>query len=211
MQRFQLLASPWWVNLLILVPFVALLLWRRGLRLAGAQLLYSAVFAIAFGVVEGAVVVYLRAAGGLLASAQTLTEAAASPQDLDSQLRAAAQMPQSLMTIEPIREAATIFMLVAVALLIGRSLRDRWAAFLWVFALWDITYYVTLHAAIGWPSSLTSPDVLFLIPVPWIAQIWYPVLVSALTVAAVLLARRRGHPSTSPDVRQVEGTVASVR
>jgi hypothetical protein len=95
--------------------------------------------------------------------------------------------------------------------LIGRTLRDRLAAFLWVFALWDITYYVTLHAAIGWPSSLTSPDVLFLVPVPWIAQIWYPVLVSALTVAAVLLARRGGCPSASSDVRQAEGTVASVR
>lgn len=191
MQRFQLLASPWWVNLLILVPFIALLVWRRGgLRLSSVQLLYSALFAIAFGVVEGAVVVYLRAAGGLLGSSQALTDAAASPQDLDSQLRAVGQMPQSLMAIEPIREAATILMMVAVALLIGRTLRDRWAAFLWVFALWDITYYLTLNVAIGWPSSLTTPDVLFLIPVPWIAQVWYPVLVSALTVAAVLLARR---------------------
>lgn len=191
MQRFQLLASPWWVNLLILIPFTAFFLWRRWeLRLSGAQLLYSAVFAIAFGVAEGVVVVYLRAAGGLLGSSQALTEAAASPMDLDSQLRTVAQMPRSLMAIEPIREAATIFMLVAVALLMGRTLRDRWAAFLWVFALWDITYYLTLHIAIGWPSSLTSPDVLFLIPVPWIAQVWYPVLVSGLTMGAVLLARQ---------------------
>lgn len=190
MQRFQLLASPWWVNLLIVIPFAAFVIWRRrGLYLGATQLLCSAIFAVSFGVVEGAVVVYLRAAGGLLASSQNLADAAISPQDLDSQLRAVAQMPQSLMAIEPIREAATIFMLVAVALLIGRTLRDRWAAFLWVFAFWDLTYYATLKLTTGWPPFWTSPDVLFLIPVPWISQIWYPVLISILTILAVLLAR----------------------
>ncbi|HZU42577.1 MAG TPA: hypothetical protein VE994_07900, partial [Terriglobales bacterium] len=34
--------------------------------------------------------------------------------------------------------------------------------------------------------SLTDLDVLFLIPVPWLAQVWFPVLVSGLTALAVL-------------------------
>lgn len=192
MQRFQLLASPWWVNLLILVPFFSYFGWReKGLLFSYWQLFYAAVFAVAFGFVEAAVVVYLRAAGGVLpAYSGTLADAASRTPDLDSQLRAAAQMPQSLMGIEPLREAATILMLAAVALLVGRTRRERWAAFLWVFALWDIVYYAGLRATVRWPESLTSSDVLFLVPVPWIAQVWYPVLVSALALVAVLLARR---------------------
>jgi len=30
-------------------------------------------------------------------------------------------------------------------------------------------------------------DVLFLIPVPWIAQVWFPLAVSSLTVIAIAL------------------------
>jgi hypothetical protein len=189
MSPFQLLASPWWVNLLILVPFLSYLAWRKdGLLLTHGQLAYAAIFGIAFGFVEAAVVVYLRAAGGLLPGYQG--DLASFPANLDAQLRLVSQMPHSLMAVEPLREAATIFMLAAVALLVGHTRRERWAAFLWVFAFWDITYYVGLRTIIGWPESPTSSDVLFLVPVPWVAQVWYPVLVSALSLAAVLLARR---------------------
>jgi len=193
MQGFQVLATPWWVNLLIFVPLLSYFAWRKkGLLLSRFQLFYAAVFGIAFGFVEAVVVLYLRAAGGLLPGfSATLSQAASSSPDLDSQLRLAAQMPHSLMAIEPLREAATIIMLAAVAVLIGRTRRERWAAFLWVFALWDIMYYVGLRLTIGWPESLTTNDVLFLVPVAWISQVWYPVLVSTLTLVAVLLARRR--------------------
>jgi hypothetical protein len=192
MQRFQLLASPWWVNALVLVPFLSFAIWRRkGLLLTKWQLLYAAIFGIAFGFVEAAVVVYLRAAGGLLPGYQgMLSDVAAHPSDLDAQLRLAAQMPHSLMSIEPLREAATILMLTSVALLVGRSGRERWAAFLWVFAWWDVTYYAGLWATVRWPQGLTSADVLFLIPVPWVSQVWYPILVSGLALIAVALARR---------------------
>lgn len=197
MQRFELLASPWWVNVLIVVPFLAWFFWRRrGLSITWLQLLYSGIFGIAFGFVEAAVVVYLRAAGGLLPGyTGELAGVAQNAPDLEAQLRLAAQMPHSLMTVEPLREGATILMLVSVALLMGRTPRDRWAAFLWTFALWDIMYYVGLWATIGWPSSLTNPDVLFLVPVPWISQVWYPVLVSTLCLAAVLVARKT-NPAT---------------
>ena len=62
--------------------------------------------------------------------------------------------------------------------------------FLWTFAVWDVVYYVGLWATVRWPSSLTTPDVLFLIPVPWLSQVWFPLFVSALALGAVLLARR---------------------
>jgi len=81
-----------------------------------------------------------------------------------------------------------MIMLVSVALLAASSTSARWAAFLWIFALWDIAYYAGLWATVRWPSSLTDLDVLFLIPVPWVAQVWFPLLVSALTVLAIALS-----------------------
>lgn len=71
--------------------------------------------------------------------------------------------------------------------------------FLYVFALWDLSYYAGLRATIGWPPSLLTDDVLFLIPGPWISQVLYPVLVSGLTALAVLGARRlRSDASLAP-------------
>jgi hypothetical protein len=61
-------------------------------------------------------------------------------------------------------------------------------AFLWLFAWWDLSYYAGLWATVRWPASLTDLDVLFLIPVPWVAQIWFPLLVSLLTLLAIALS-----------------------
>ena len=192
METFRLLASPWWVNLLVLVPPLVFFLWHRdGIELSRRQLVLAAFFALAFGVVEGAVVVYLRAAVGLLPGSRgTLTDLASSRLDPAPQEELLRLAPQSLLTIEMLREAATILVLISVALLAAPRCRERCALFLWVFALWDVAYYVTLRATIGWPASFTTPDVLFLIPVPWSAQVWFPILVSALTAAAVLLTRK---------------------
>jgi hypothetical protein len=46
-----------------------------------------------------------------------------------------------------------------------------------------------LWATVRWPLSLRDPDVLFLIPRPWISPVWYPLLVSGLAILAVLFAR----------------------
>ena len=94
-------------------------------------------------------------------------------------------LPKSFLTVEIVREAATIIMLISVALLTVSAARERWAIFLWAFAVWDVFYYVGLRATVGWPSSLLTPDVLFLIPVPWVSQVWLPILVSALTMVAI--------------------------
>jgi hypothetical protein len=96
-----------------------------------------------------------------------------------------------LRTIEVFREAATMIMLGSVALLAGARARERCGSFLFAFAAWDITYYVGLWATLRWPSSLKDYDVLFLIPVPWVAQVWFPVLVSFLTILAVAVSSRK--------------------
>jgi hypothetical protein len=141
--------------------------------------------------VEAAVVIYLRAVLGMLPGYRgTLSELQHSSQSYE-QAESLSQFPQSLLTIEMYREAATLVMLVSVALLATSKANSRWAVFLWVFAVWDIAYYAGLWATVRWPASFTDLDVLFLIPVPWIAQIWFPLLVSALTVFAIALSSAR--------------------
>ncbi|HKW32228.1 MAG TPA: hypothetical protein VJN92_04440 [Candidatus Acidoferrum sp.] len=188
----QLVAEPWWVNLLVLTPPLGYFFWKRGsgVALAPRQLAASGLFAAAFGLVEAVVVVYLRAATGLLPGYKgTLSDVIRRSGEFYQQSQAINQFPQSLLTLEVLREAATIVMLGSVALLTAARLRSRAAVFLWTFAIWDITYYAVLWATVRWPLSLRDADVLFLIPRPWIAPVWYPLLVSALAILAVLLAR----------------------
>lgn len=180
---FSLFAQPWWVNLLPLVPLLSFYFWRRtGLAIARPTLAVAAAFGVAFGFVEATVVVYLRAAGGLAPGRGGALDYAPALQDI----------PQDLLAIEVLREAATIVMLVSIALLAARRARERWAMFLHTFAIWDLAYYAGLWAIVRWPPSLLTDDILFLIPVPWISDVWYPVLVSSLTVLAVVFASRIG-------------------
>jgi hypothetical protein len=192
MNKFQAWAQPWWVNLLLAVPFLIYLLWRRkGLWLTATQLALTTLFAAAFGFVEAAVVVYLRAAVGLLPGYKgTLADVARMSATFYEQAQFV-ELPQSLLTVELFREAATIVMLIALALLSAKRIRERWAIFLWAFAVWDIAYYAGLWATVRWPASLKDLDVLFLIPVPWLSQVWFPLLVSLLSLFAVALVRDR--------------------
>ena len=61
---------------------------------------------------------------------------------------------------------------------------------MWAFAFWDIFYYVWLYALLRWPSGPTTIDVLFLIPRPWIAPVFVPVVASLLVIGAALAILR---------------------
>jgi hypothetical protein len=208
MHHFQALAQPWWVNLLAFIPFAAWTLWRRKPpAVSGCQLILLAVFASAFGFVESAVVIYLRAATGLLPGYHgTLSDVRQASAGSYKQEESISEFPESLFTIEVLREAATMMMLTTVALLAGIGIRERCAIFLWTFAVWDISYYAGLWATVRWPSSLKDLDVLFLIPVPWVSQVWFPILISFLSLVAVLAAWKRGSP-VGP-ARRLERTTA---
>ena len=168
MTDFHIFASPWWVNLAFAVPFCSYLLWRKNSpSIAWIRLFYAAVFAIGFGINEAIVVVYLRIASGLV-----------------STIYQPGQLLGSIPPIEIFREMATILMLIGVSFLAAKGAKERWAFFLWMFAFWDISYYAGLWLAIQWPPSPFTQDVLFLVPVPWLAQVWFPML------TAVLLTRQ---------------------
>ena len=186
MSGVDFFATPWWVNLLILIPAAPYLLAKKEkVHLGYRRLAITAAFAVAFAFVEAAVVVYLRASAGMLPVRQGSASGA---------------LPDVLLRIEIGREAATMVMLFTIAVLAGRGIRQRFLAFLWTFAIWDIFYYVWLAVTIGWPDSLLNKDLLFLIPVPWFSQVWFPLLVSGLTIVAVLLYARR--PIMRPVIRE---------
>ncbi|TAL06059.1 MAG: hypothetical protein EPO00_11780 [Chloroflexota bacterium] len=140
-------------------------------------------FAIAMAYLESAVVVYLQGA-------------------LDGRVGEIFPLRPELavgdyILIEVGREVATIVMIGAVGLLVGRSSLERlaWAAV--VFGAWDIGYYAWLQVFSGWPGSLATTDLLFLIPLPWVGPVWSPIAVSVALVGAGLTAAARLHSGAS--------------
>lgn len=128
-----------------------------------------AVFAIAMAFLEAVVVIYLRKifyAGSF-----------------DFPLRGFIE-PQ-IISIEIIREFFTIVMLTCIAILAGKKLYERFAYFIYAFAVWDIFYYVWLKATLAWPPSWFTWDVLFLIPWVWVGPVIAPII---LSLSMILLA-----------------------
>ena len=130
-----------------------------------------AIFGIAMAHLEGVVVVYLRKALGIL--------------DIESNKVSVEKFPKRFLKIEITREVATIIMLVIIACLVGTTWFERGIFFLWTFAFWDLFYYLSLYILIKWPPTLKTIDVLFLIPVPWIAPVWFPIGISTLTIISI--------------------------
>jgi hypothetical protein len=141
-----------------------------------ARIAWLALFATAMGWLEAVVVVYLRAILGLGRGESMPTAAGV--------MERFARFPW-LLSIEQGRELATMVMLAAVAWIGAERPSARFGAWLMIFGIWDIAYYVGLFAMVDWPRSLTAMDLLFLIPAsPWWYQpIWHPVGMSCLMIA----------------------------
>lgn len=135
-------------------------------------------FAVAMGFLESAVVVYLRAIyypGGFAFPLGAMT-------------------PLHAVT-ELFREAATMVMLVSVAALAARRLAVAVAWFIFAFAVWDIFYYLFLYLLMGWPSTLMTWDILFLIPVMWTGPVLAPVInsLTMILLAMVIITASEKH------------------
>jgi len=131
-------------------------------------------YAVAMAYLESAVVVYLQLAlGGQVGAIFPLRPAIETG---------------DLVAIEVGREAATLVMIAAVGMLAGRTWVERLAWSAVVFGAWDIGYYAWLNVFSGWPPSLGTTDLLFLIPVPWVGPVWSPVVVSLALVGVGLAA-----------------------
>ena len=103
---------------------------------------------------------------------------------------------QDLM-IELFREAATMLMLLSVAVLSTRGFLPRFAAFVFSFGLWDIFYYIWLKVIMGWPVRWLEWDILFLLPRPWFGPWLAAALIALLFViwgARVLISKQNHRP-----------------
>ncbi len=134
----------------------------------------TCVFAAAMGILEAAVVVYLRRIYY--------------PAGFGFPLVA---FEPSILRVEVIREAMTILMLACLAILAAERVWSRLMAFLFAFAVWDIVYYLGLKLFLNWPASFLAPDILFLIPKPWIGPVLAPILVSLVWIIGSLSLHRR--------------------
>ena len=147
-------------------------------------LIVISAFAIAMGFLESTVVVYFREIlypGGF--------EFPLSP------------IPMNLAFTEVGREVATLIMLVTIGIAAGRNFSTGFAWCIYSFAIWDIFYYIFLWLLVGWPESLMTWDVLFLIPTTWTGPVITPVLVSLtmiLLALLILVRAERGKESRLP-------------
>ncbi|MBN1790700.1 MAG: hypothetical protein JW830_09405 [Bacteroidales bacterium] len=148
---------------------------------SGNSLFYLTIFSIAMGYLESAVVVYLREIYYPSGFAFPVNPLSA-----------------KIGLTEVLRETATILMLLSVGFLGGKNLRQRFAVFLYCFAVWDIFYYVFLKVLIRWPESFLTWDLLFLIPVAWTGPVIAPLIVSAtmILLACILLFSGESHRSS---------------
>jgi hypothetical protein len=134
------------------------------------RFLWLAIFAIAMGFLEGIVVVYLRELYY--------------PEGFEFPVKL---MSSELVRAEWIREIATLVMLAGVGNIAGRNGLQRLFYALFAFGLWDIFYYAALNILLGWPASLFTWDLLFLIPVSWMGPVLAPVINSLTMILMALL------------------------
>jgi hypothetical protein len=133
-------------------------------------LLWVTLFAISMGIFEGAVVVYIRALYY--------------PAGFSFPLQL---MSNQVAATELIRELASLIMLLSVGVIAGRNFSQRFAWFIYSFAVWDIIYYVFLYLILAWPESIFTWDILFLLPVTWTGPVIAPVIISWLMIVLSMI------------------------
>ena len=92
-----------------------------------------------------------------------------------------------LIVTEIIREFATLVVLLCIGMIAGCTFSEKFAWFLYSFAIWDIFFYVFLKILIGWPESLMTWDILFMIPTTWVGPVITPVIVSFTMILLAMI------------------------
>jgi hypothetical protein len=138
--------------------------------LINKTLFWVTLFCIAMGMLESSVVIYLREMNY--------------PDGFQFPLKATSY---TIAVTELFRELATLIMLLGIGMLVGKNKQERFAWFIYSFAIWDIFYYVFLYLIINWPLSLLDWDILFLLPIMWVGPVWAPVLLSLLMISLALI------------------------
>ncbi len=133
-------------------------------------ILFVIIFSIAMAYLESAVVVYIRAL--------YYPEGFSFPMKI---------IDEKILLTEFFREFATMIMLLSIGVFAGRRAIERFAYFIFSFAIWDIFYYVFLKVILNWPETLFTWDVLFFIPTTWIGPVIAPVINSLMMIILALI------------------------
>ncbi len=143
------------------------------------NLLYISLFGISMAYFESSIVVYLREIYY--------------PEGFFFPLKL---LSRDIALTEFFREVMSILMILSVAWLAAKKFYPRVGWFLYIFAAWDIFYYVFLKILLGWPESFLTWDILFLIPTNWVGPVIAPILVSlvmaSLGLSTVFFEKKHG-------------------
>jgi hypothetical protein len=130
-----------------------------------ARIAWLSAYALAMALVEAALVIHLRHIYYSADPQSLFPLVLLSPDDL---------------RLEIARELATVVMIAVVAWLADRNWSRRFTAFVFVFGLWDLGYYVWLRLFLDWPRHWLEWDVLFLVPWPWFGPWLAPAMIALL-------------------------------
>lgn len=152
--------------------------------------LWLSIFAISMAALEAAVVVYLRA----LFYGEKMELFPLQP------------LSEHLLWVELCRELATLLMLLALGVLVGKNAWSRLGYFLAAFGIWDIFYYVFLFVFIQWPQSILTWDILFLLPLPWFGPVLAPCLISLAFIGVGMITSFHEEKGVHLRIRMEEWT-----
>ncbi len=159
---------------------------RRGMTVF-SYLTSLAALCIALGYVDAVATFYMR---GTLDVAQ---------EGADFARAAVEAMPARTVALEQTRLAATLLLLITVAVIAGRNALQQWGTFVCALGSWTVLRYAAMRTITDWPQSLWSTDAFVLGPHPVYVPVWMALLVGlalagvgvALIRAGALARRRR--------------------
>jgi len=163
-------------------------------------LLWWTLYAAAFGYVEALVVVYIRRLGAMPPGLDYPAIWASRHLAWNGAAILGEMRRLGVYGTEYGREIATLLLLFGPAMAAGRNGRERLGLYLFTFAVWDETFYLWLKLWTGFPQSLASTDIYFLVPIAWYGPVWFPVLVvmpALIAISLRLLSRPASSPSSS--------------
>jgi hypothetical protein len=137
-----------------------------------SYLIAIAALCIAIGYVDAVATFYVR--GMLEVSqeggnfAQAVTEA----------------MPPRIVALEQTRQAATVLVLVAMAIVAGRNLQQQFGTAFYALGGWIVLRYAAIRTITDWPAGLADIDTVLYLPHAVYAPVWMPIVIG-LGVAAI--------------------------
>lgn len=154
------------------------------------KIFWVAIFSVSMAFLESAVVIYLRELyypEGFSFPLKTLSE--------------------KIIVTELFREFATLIMMISMAFIVANRKHDRFSWFIFVFGIWDIFYYVFLKIFLGWPETLFTWDVLFLLPSTWVGPVICPIINSMTMIILATMILVPGKKGLKPSIAKWEWTI----